>query len=77
MQTAMEHRAVTEQAKGITMRERRCAPNEAFAMLTTLSQNSNRKLRDIAAALVASAMDPVSGEPPVRTMIRSPGSPRA
>jgi len=38
-------------------------------MLTRLSQDSNRRLRDIAAALVTSALDPVSGEPPVRTMI--------
>jgi len=53
MQTAMEHRAVIEQAKGIIIAERRCAPDEAFAALTKISQDSNRKLRDIAAALVA------------------------
>jgi len=53
MQTAMEHRAIIEQAKGIVMAERRCTADEAFALLTKISQDSNRKLRHIAAALVA------------------------
>ena len=52
MQTAMESRAVIEQAKGIVMGERRCGPDEAFAILTRVSQDTNRKLRDVAAALV-------------------------
>ncbi len=52
MQAAMESRAVIEQAKGIIMGERRCGPDEAFALLTKASQDSNRKLRDVAAALV-------------------------
>ena len=55
MQTAMESRAVIEQAKGIIMGERRCTADEAFAILTKVSQGSNRKLRDVAAALVARA----------------------
>ncbi|MBB2944254.1 GAF domain-containing protein [Actinoplanes lutulentus] len=52
MQAAMESRAVIEQAKGIIMGERRCSADEAFAILTKVSQDSNRKLRDVAAALV-------------------------
>ncbi|GAA1634993.1 GAF and ANTAR domain-containing protein [Actinoplanes couchii] len=52
MQAAMESRAVIEQAKGIIMGERRCSPDEAFAILTRVSQDSNRKLRDVASALV-------------------------
>jgi GAF domain-containing protein len=52
MQAAMESRAVIEQAKGIIMGERRCSADEAFAILTRVSQDSNRKLRDVAAALV-------------------------
>jgi AmiR/NasT family two-component response regulator len=55
MQAAMEHRAVIEQAKGIIMAERRCTPDEAFQILTKLSQDTNRKLRDVATALVANA----------------------
>ncbi|AEV86353.1 histidine kinase [Actinoplanes sp. SE50] len=52
MQAAMAGRAVIEQAKGIIMGERRCTADEAFAILTRVSQDSNRKLRDVAAALV-------------------------
>ncbi len=58
MQKAMESRAVIEQAKGIIMGERRCTAEEAFAILTTLSQDTNRKLRDVAAALVERAAQP-------------------
>jgi GAF domain-containing protein len=55
MQAAMESRAVIEQAKGIIMGERRCTAEEAFRIMSKLSQDSNRKLRDVAAALVARA----------------------
>jgi GAF domain-containing protein len=57
MKAAMAGRAVIEQAKGIIMRERRCTADEAFAILAKLSQQTNRKLRDVAAALVAGAQD--------------------
>ncbi|MFG1610619.1 GAF and ANTAR domain-containing protein [Actinoplanes sp. NPDC049265] len=53
LQAAMDSRAVIEQAKGIVMAQRRCAADEAFAFLTKVSQDNNRKLRDVAAALVA------------------------
>ncbi|MFI7543625.1 GAF and ANTAR domain-containing protein [Actinoplanes sp. NPDC049599] len=52
MQAAMASRAVIEQAKGIIMGERRCSADAAFAILTRISQDSNRKVRDVAAALV-------------------------
>jgi GAF domain-containing protein len=55
MQAAMQSRAIIEQAKGIIMGSRRCTADEAFAILTRISQDSNRKLREVAAALVASA----------------------
>jgi GAF domain-containing protein len=55
MQVAMESRAVIEQAKGIIMGERRCSADEAFAVLAKVSQESNRKVRDVAATLVAQA----------------------
>ncbi|MEV4279669.1 GAF and ANTAR domain-containing protein [Actinoplanes xinjiangensis] len=53
LQAAMDSRAVIEQAKGMIMVQQRCSAEEAFALLTRISQNSNRKLRDVAAALVA------------------------
>jgi len=52
MSKAMDSRAVIEQAKGILMGERRCSADDAFAILTKISQDANRKLRDVATALV-------------------------
>jgi GAF domain-containing protein len=52
MEIAMRSRAVIEQAKGIIMGDRRCSADEAFAILTKLSQDTNRKLRDVAVVLV-------------------------
>jgi GAF domain-containing protein len=49
---AMRTRAVIEQAKGILMSQRRCDATEAFNVLAAASQRSNRKLRDIAQAIV-------------------------
>jgi GAF domain-containing protein len=54
LQTAMESRAVIEQAKGVLMAQRSCSAEEAFDVLVHLSQQSNRKLRDVAQALVDS-----------------------
>ncbi|MGC4758950.1 GAF and ANTAR domain-containing protein [Micromonospora trifolii] len=59
MQDAMASRAVIEQAKGIIMAERRCASNEAFNIRAKVSQDSNRKLRDVAQTLV----DRAAGRP--------------
>lgn len=59
MQDAMASRAVIEQAKGIIMAERRCSATEAFNILAKASQDSNRKLRDVAQTLV----DRAAGKP--------------
>jgi GAF domain-containing protein len=56
---AMRSRAIIEQAKGILMSQRCCDATEAFNLLAAASQRSNRKLRDIAQAIV----DGVTGEP--------------
>lgn len=55
LQAAMESRAVIEQAKSVLMGARRCTADEAFGLLVKLSQDSNRKLRDVAAAVVHEA----------------------
>lgn len=59
LQEALASRAVIDQALGIIMAQRRCTADEAFDTLRTVSQNSNVKVRDVAARLVAS----VSGQP--------------
>jgi GAF domain-containing protein len=55
LQEAMQSRAVIEQAKGILMGGRRCTAEQAFHILVELSQTSNRKLREVAEALLAEA----------------------
>ena len=55
LHAAMQSRAVIEQAKGILMGARRCNAEEAFDILVKLSQETNRKLRDVAQALVDDA----------------------
>ena len=62
--TAMQSRAVIEQAKGILMGAQRCGADEAFQILVRASQRENRKLRDIAEALVARAQQAGSQQPP-------------
>jgi hypothetical protein len=49
---ALTSRAIIDQAKGMIMMARRCSPEEAFQYLVGLSNNWNRKLRDLAASLV-------------------------
>jgi GAF domain-containing protein len=57
LQVALESRAVIEQAKGILVAEYGCNPEVAFKELSRRSQNTNRKVRDIAADLVAGQID--------------------
>lgn len=53
LRSAMVSRATIDQALGIFMSEQRCNADEAFAILRKLSQDTNTKLRDVAATLIA------------------------
>jgi GAF domain-containing protein len=67
LRAALSSRSVIDQAVGIVMAQRRCTTAEAFAMLRTISQRRNTKLRVVAADLVeaTSRPDPRSpGQPP-------------
>ena len=55
LRTAMQSRAVIEQAKGILMGRDHCTAEEAFDLLKRISQHRNIKLREIAQAVVKSA----------------------
>jgi len=55
LRTAMASRAVIEQAKGILMARHRVDEDAAFAMLRVESQTHNRRLRDVAQAVVDEA----------------------
>lgn len=52
LQMALTSRAVIEQAKGILVAEYGYTPAAAFERLSVMSQNGNRKVRDVAADLV-------------------------
>ena len=52
MAEAMRSRAVIEQAKGMLMVEERIDADAAFQRLARISQDSNRKLRDVAQEIV-------------------------
>ncbi|WP_194902988.1 GAF and ANTAR domain-containing protein [Quadrisphaera sp. INWT6] len=60
LQATLVSRSVIDQAIGVLMGQQRCSAEEAFALLRAASQHRNRKLRDVAADLVAS----ISGHSP-------------
>ena len=55
LQSAMQSRAVIDQAQGVLVAQLHCTPEEAFQHLAKLSQHTNRKLRDLAADIVQQA----------------------
>jgi transcriptional regulator with GAF, ATPase, and Fis domain len=57
LQVALESRAVIEQAKGVLVAQHGCDPETAFKELSRVSQHTNRKVRDIAADVVADRVD--------------------
>jgi GAF domain-containing protein len=60
LRSSIVSRAVIDQALGVIMATERCPQDKAFALLRSLSQNTNVKIRDLAATIVTR----VSGEPP-------------
>jgi AmiR/NasT family two-component response regulator len=57
---AMASRAIIDQAIGILMAQHRCTAHTAFGLLRQASQHRNRKLRDLATAIITN----ISGETP-------------
>jgi GAF domain-containing protein len=60
LEAALTSRTTIDQALGILMGQRRIPASEAFEVLRRLSQRTNVKLRDVAAALIAD----VTGDAP-------------
>jgi GAF domain-containing protein len=60
LRSSIVSRAVIDQALGVIMATERCPQDKAFALLQSVSQNTNVKIRDLAATIVTN----VSGEPP-------------
>jgi two-component system, response regulator / RNA-binding antiterminator len=55
LRRALVSRSTIDQAKGVIMAERRCSPEAAFNLLKGLSQDTNVRVADVAAALVYQA----------------------
>ena len=64
LRIALSSRSVIDQAIGIVMARRRCDPDTAFAILRTISQRRNIKLRIVAAELVDAIRSAPEGNPP-------------
>jgi GAF domain-containing protein len=60
LRSSIMSRAVIDQALGVIMATEHCPQDKAFALLRGVSQQTNVKLRDLAATIVTRA----SGEPP-------------
>src|SRR5256885_1817918 len=52
LQTALQSRAIIDQAKGVLIERYKLTPDQAFQLLAQASMNANRKVRDIADELV-------------------------
>jgi GAF domain-containing protein len=68
LKEALTTRTVIDQALGIVMAQRRCTSQQAFEVLRHVSQDSNVKLRQVAASIV----EKVTGEPPQRPRFEDP-----
>jgi response regulator NasT len=57
LREALGTRPVIDQAKGMLIASHGCSPEEAFQMLSAASQRENRKLREVAEAMVDGAVE--------------------
>lgn len=68
---ALASRAVIDQARGMVMALAPCSSERAWDLLVDVSQHCNIKLRDVAAALVATTKDRRLPEPIQRELCRA------
>ncbi|MGW0821763.1 ANTAR domain-containing protein [Streptomyces sp. NPDC002845] len=68
---ALASRAVIDQARGMVMALAPCSSDRAWDLLVEVSQHCNIKLRDVAAALVATTKDRTLPEPIQRELRRA------
>lgn len=61
LEAALRSRSVIDQAMGMIMGQQRCSADEAFAVLRSHSQHTNRKLRVVAEELVSATDGPAAG----------------
>ncbi|UGY92355.1 ANTAR domain-containing protein [Streptomyces gobiensis] len=71
LERALASRAVIDQARGMLMALAPCSNDRAWDLLVDVSQHCNIKLRDVAAALVATTKDQTLPEPIQRELRRA------
>ncbi|MFJ4422997.1 ANTAR domain-containing protein [Streptomyces bobili] len=71
LRRALAGRAVIDQARGMVMALAPCSSERAWEVLVGVSQHCNIKLRDVAAALVATTKDQTLPEPIQRELRRA------
>ncbi|MFI5676751.1 ANTAR domain-containing protein [Streptomyces cellulosae] len=71
LEHALVSRAVIDQARGMVMALAPCSSERAWDVLVDVSQHCNIKLRDVAAALVATTNDRTLLEPMQRELRRA------
>jgi AmiR/NasT family two-component response regulator len=62
LRAMLRSRPAIEQAKGILMAQHGCTPDEAFQMISEAAQRDNRKVRELAESIVASAQGSAESE---------------
>ncbi|WP_369243673.1 ANTAR domain-containing protein [Streptomyces sp. R41] len=70
LEQALASRAVIDQARGMVMALAPCSSERAWDLLVDVSQHCNVKLRNVAAALVATTRDKTLPEPIQRELRR-------
>jgi len=73
LKQALEARAMIEQAKGMLMAQHGCSADRAFELLVAMSQAEQRKVREIAAEIVATGRPDAStaGTDPTLALVRA------
>jgi hypothetical protein len=71
LERALASRAVIDQARGMVMALAPCSSDRAWSLLVDVSQHCNVKLRDVAAALVATTNDEALPAPVQRELRRA------
>ena len=61
LEQALQSRSVIDQAIGVLMAQEQCSTDQAFDLLRKHSQNTNRKLREVAVDVITR----LTGHPPV------------
>jgi AmiR/NasT family two-component response regulator len=70
LSSALWSRIIIEEAKGMISQSAHCGMDEAFTRLRTYARNHNKRLTDVARAIVEGTLDAVAADPPLTSLQR-------